>query len=139
MGTPSTDINRYADLPKSEEAAAPAESPPKQEHAEALAKEDLINVAVAAAKLYAPTPLKVSDLLKLCVDVLTAQGDILTSVCVFNDTDNSHSIDPIVGHYFQVNEKDEAELLVLCDATHLQFAQENNDLEHIEIKPKGSV
>lgn len=100
-------------------------------------KDAVASVLTTALGLYGRKPLKVSDLLKLCTEVLTTKGDLTVSINVFHDEDNSHSIDPVIGHYFQVNDKKEAALLVLCDADHFRFANENMDMEESEVQPKG--
>ena len=138
MGSPSVDIKEYGTTaeplkPLDTSAAEIAAEP----HTDPDAAAEVVAAIEAAAELYAPKPQKVTDLIKLLADVLTTKGDLQVSICVFNDEDNSYSIDPVVGHYFQVNDNKEAQLLVLCDANHLQFAQENMELEDEEIKPQG--
>jgi hypothetical protein len=129
MGSPSTDINKYADLPKVEECGNNAEP--------------IVPLDTTAAEIAEETAsvIKVSELMRILNGVLSSHGDLTVAINVFHDTEEaggSYSIDPIVGVYFEVDDNKVAQKLVLCDADHLNFANENNELTAEEIKPQGS-
>lgn len=116
MGSPSVDLETYGtNAEPVKEAAAPA------------------------AEVSEAAPIKVDDLITLLQEVRKEKGNLIVSICVFHDETNSHSIDPVVGHYYQVDDNKVAQLLVLCDADHLQFAGENMELEESEVKPQEGV
>jgi hypothetical protein len=92
------------------------------------------------AVVTAPTPLLVDDLITLLQGVRAAKGNLVVSINVFHDTEDPggvYSIDPIVGHYFEVDDSKVAQKLVLCDLEHLEGALDHLDLSEEEVQPQG--
>jgi hypothetical protein len=91
--------------------------------------------AAAAAEPPANPPLRIDDVILLLQEARAAKGNLVVSVDAFHDGENAHSIDPVVGHYYEVDDNRVAQKLVLCHQEHLEFAAEQRELDDEEIIP----